>query len=302
MEREGWNEYTENELIEAARNLIPIKKDGTYRLVETGWNSRILIWNEKIAIKFPRDRGSSESLVKESAVVWILKGFPFKVPHYKIVPVDGKIVGIYAFIKGIPLSSLKDLSSSLIDDFYEYFNYTSNFDLRNFQKIDLPVSDRYEWTEKYLGTLDEFKQTLSKYVDREDVNMIQEKFSIASKNIMDNDITLIHGDFYRDNIILSHDGNRINGIIDWGESCVGDMAFDLASLSVDYPESVVIRMLPDTIRGERINHYRERMRIYRAAEPLYTISCMLKYGKTNDLKRILHKFRQNMKLLMDSGK
>src|SRR5690606_22937643 len=48
------------------------------------------------------------------------------------------------------------------------------------------------------------------------------------------EVTLIHGDFGASNILWNPDTNRISGIIDFGSSCLGDPAYDLAGILSSY--------------------------------------------------------------------
>lgn len=286
--------------MESRENMLSFAKEVTgksnisdYHFIEAGWNSVILVINGNIALKFPRSESSSQKVEYEQKILSILEGFPFKTPQYRVVAFKKYKVGIYPFIEGRPLSSVRRIGKDLLSDFSRFFEYTFNFDLTGMTDAGITVVEPEEWIHRELSMLEEFQHYLGNYIYKEFFQKISMSIKEMSMNLSTEDIGLIHGDFYRENIVVSQDCSRINGIIDWGESGSGDLAFDLAALSVDFPEDQTLSMIPHKFQ-DRSQTYLERIRIYKKIEPLYNLLFLKKYNKDQDFKKMSDEFNNRL--------
>lgn len=280
-------------MLKVANEIIGDSMISSQQFIETGWNSIILVINGVTALKFPRDIRSSGKLEYERKIISLLDGFPFNVPHYEIVEIENDTVGIYRFIEGMPLSSIMDLGGNLLSDFSRYFEYTFSFDPLKMERAGIMVVDAEGWIEKEVKILEEFRRSIGKHVNQESLEDLSERIKDMSHSLIPEDIGLIHGDFYRGNVLVNPDCSGISGVIDWGESGSGDLAFDLASLSVDFSEDVIIRLIPHGFSA-RSRKYLERMRIYKSIEPLYTLFYLNRFGKDAEIKKLSGEFNRRM--------
>lgn len=112
------------------------------------------------------------------------------------------------------------------------------------------------------------------------VEFIDESFDapLNESGFFDYIPSLIHRDLTSDHILYS--GDKITGVIDWGDSCIGDPAFDLTGFFMDYSPKLV-KKITDIL--EVPEHCLDRTRFYAKVSAFY--GCI--YGlKTKDEERI----------------
>jgi aminoglycoside 2''-phosphotransferase len=81
---------------------------------------------------------------------------------------------------------------------------------------------------------------------------------------------LIHQDLNGEHILYDPAHGAISGIIDWGDTIIGDPAIDFAGLLADYGENFAAQVLAH-YHGEVDASFRARMRFYCGAMPLNSI-------------------------------
>ena len=101
---------------------------------------------------------------------------------------------------------------------------------------------------------------------------------LAMSDLIQSDISLIHGDLSRGNVILNRKHSRINGVIDWSDSSYGDRALDIAAVidgfSLKYLSCILNHFSPDfSLRALK------RVFFYRMVSPLYKAYYLEKTGK-----------------------
>jgi aminoglycoside 2''-phosphotransferase len=84
---------------------------------------------------------------------------------------------------------------------------------------------------------------------------------LSNKELLSFNTVLIHGDFGASNILWDSKREEITGIIDFGETEIGDPAYDFAGLLSSYGQPFVKRCLSMYPDGERIF---ERMTFYKS--------------------------------------
>ena len=102
----------------------------------------------------------------------------------------------------------------------------------------------------------------------------------AFSDLEPDDFSLIHGDLSNGNVIISRRHDRLNGIIDWSDSCYGDIALDIAAIVDNYP---IAALEPLLLNYEQKFSDRaiKRVLFYRAVSPLYYAHYMARTGNSN---------------------
>jgi len=123
--------------------------------------------------------------------------------------------------------------------------FSSNYCLKSFKEgneeifrdslLKLPV-DIQEKAKKYLS------------------DFIQNKENLAFKPC------IVHGDFSSDHIIFDEKNNKIIGIIDFGDLCLSDPAYDFYAL--DFEPDFSLKILKH-YKGKKDNSFVKRMEFYR---------------------------------------
>ncbi|MGP6239181.1 aminoglycoside phosphotransferase family protein [Cuniculiplasma sp. SKW4] len=293
VKNNGWEGFSEDHIMQASKILLRDYEVKISRFVNSGFNNKVLIINNEIVLKFPRNSFSSERLIAEKKITDLLINFPFRFPRYNILSVDKRLVGKYRYIEGYPLRKLKVMNECVKHDFSKYFDYISEFDMTSIQKGHIVINDTDSWVKSQLSLMEKFEDIERTYIDKMYFEFLRNEIRRLETYLSDEDFTLIHGDFYRDNIILQNDLCHISGIIDWGEACSGDIAFDLASLAVDYDLGTVLDLIPARFRPEK-EKILKRISIYKKIEPLYTLYFVIKEGRDNEAKILSEEFKKSL--------
>jgi aminoglycoside phosphotransferase (APT) family kinase protein len=114
----------------------------------------------------------------------------------------------------------------------------------------------------------------------------------------ENDLKLIHGDLYRENVRITESGNNIAGIIDWSDASFGDVALDIAAVSMDFDLTDLFPIL-GRFKGLLNVNTARRIRLYQMIEPLYAADYFSETGNVEEVSRrcriITDKWMDDMK-------
>ena len=248
-------------------------------LIDTGWDNYVLIVNRQFVFRFPKDKDQQPKILTEINLLSFLNDFPFKIPRYTFIVNKEDIFGGYRIIDGVPLNSAKRISGSLVNDFVTLFSYMWKIGPTECSKTEISVYSRENWLNHEIELIRSFSINLSKYIPLDFFNSLEELASDILSDIDEKEIRLIHGDLYRNNVLITHNMNNISGIIDWSDASIGDIALDLAAVSVDFKLSdiaPIFRSL-NSICSSRIFR---RIGFYRVVEPLYRAHYFSRSGET----------------------
>lgn len=246
-------------------------------IIRSGPNKSVARVNNTWIFKI-QTSGKSRDLLREIMITSILSDCPIKIPEYGyIYHSPTKTFGGYRLIDGTGLQRTKRLSSVMIGQFYDFrqFLISKSYTARRmsiFEKFN-----RIQWGKKYETFIMEFTREAESHklgIDLTLLHELLEKF--ISKDIKTMRPTLIHGDLYRDNVVIDHDRRRINGIIDFGDTCLGDPALDYAAFAMDF-----ITQLEDIMNGTTEytdENFANRMMFYISTEPIYSILVDIQRG------------------------
>jgi aminoglycoside 2''-phosphotransferase len=287
-----WDEYSFDELIDLIKENfteISILKTAA---IDKGWNNKILLINDHIAFRFPRTGYAINKLIFEFILLSHLKDFPFEFPSYKLFDMDQKCYGQYEFIEGCSLEDTKTLTADLSNEFLSYFRYMKAIDPTNLDVKDLQKYNPKTWIVHQNDLITKFKNALSDYIDTSYFLQLSELADYSLNSITSEDITLIHGDLYKGNVIVSEDHNHIKGIIDWSDACIGDFALDLAAIGVNFSMEQIKNLIRSTC-ANREQDCLKRIFFYIQLEPLYEAYYLVK-TKNFDLTKVrCEKIREN---------
>lgn len=223
--------------IEAISINYPNIEINDIRAIEEGQNNIILVANEDIVFRFPRNEMNKKVLKEEYKVLVKLgKHVPLKIPtpQYSSFTedIDSTFIG-YPLIHGVVMKREVYIKS---DDKNKLANQLALFlkKLHSEQVLDevgslLQTKEvRNEWLDLYCR----IKGKLFSYMREEAVNSIISEFEVILNGLDRTSFQckLVHGDFGPSNIIVDKNLCSVNGIIDFGSTHIGDPAYDIASL------------------------------------------------------------------------
>ena len=235
-----------------------------YREVEEGWDFVVVVVDEAWAFRFPRRAAVVPPLETEIALLPELADrLPVAVPRFEhVVRSRPAFVG-YRLIEGEPLPPGARLAAT---DVGRFLSALHAFDPERAHALGVPRSD---WQEHYREQCAEFERRVLPLVPSADRPQA-ERLLAETTILVGFTATLLHADLGPGHLLCR--GDRLAGVIDWGDACVGDPALDLSWLLHELRAPAVDALLaayggaPDTGFGERA-------RFYHALAPWYEAHC-----------------------------
>lgn len=261
---------------------IIIKK---YYMVDAGWMNRIIIVNDDLVFRFPRTNGAIKKLSMELKLLSVLKQPPVRLPEYKFIHMEYPFFAGYKIIKGDTVENARSLGVNVLNDFIAVLNYMETYKINSLKGTLLPLYNANSWIRYEKSLISSFQAALEEYTGTEYFNEIFSLLDTAMSDLNDCDISLIHGDLSRGNVILNRKHSRINGIIDWSDASYGDRALDIAAIIDGFP----LKYLPYILQNFSSDFsYRSLKRIlfYRLVSPLYRAYFLQKTGNRDEAKTL----------------
>ena len=231
------------------REIFPALEISSIRSVADGLINDVLVVNEDLVFRFPRNQDWGVKLfANEIKIIELARRYveiPLPVFEYK-----SDDLAVYRFIKGDALRREDILKLSIGEQeriarelarFLKCFHEIPPLELERHEIAPSDVNrSRDVWLKLYENVRKELFPSMMPHV-RESVS---EHFAplLRDENFMDYAPRLINGDFAPYHIIFDRAARRINGIIDFGTAGIGDPAADFSCIIYNYGESFLARM------------------------------------------------------------
>ena len=249
------------------------------KMNEIGQNNDVIIVNDTFVFRFPKYVEGIRKLEKETKVLDQIKGevsLPIPYPEYRsFAPSEvGEVFTGYPLIQGQPLwshdmkkmedeSHVERLASQLVQ-------FLSELHAQPVDQLDIKKQSAEDIHQSIVELYANFKDKLYPYMNESSKSEVSQNFEafLSNDNLLDFKTVLIHGDFGASNILWDSSRVCISGVIDFGETEVGDPAYDFAGLAASYGESFVKKCLSLYPDGqnilERINFYKSTFALQEA--------------------------------------
>jgi aminoglycoside phosphotransferase (APT) family kinase protein len=186
---------------------------GTILEVDVGYDFEVAIVEDEWVFRFPRRPGVEEALQLELVLLPALaSSLPVQVPSFEYVSYDPLFVG-YRLIRGDPIV---DEDGEGTRAFLE--------SLHAFDTSGIPVEPR-DWVETYRDQCAEFERLVFPLLDRDRRARARRLFGDV-ETLVSFEPALLHADLGPEHLLV-RDG-RLVGVIDWGDTRIGDPALDYA--------------------------------------------------------------------------
>jgi aminoglycoside 2''-phosphotransferase len=211
------------------------------RVVETESQfNDVLVVNEEIILRFPRNKVAASALTREVAVLRGLQGrLPLPVPNPTLMGYDAATGAIewmgYALLPGEPLWS-EELDALDEADRRQIALQLASFlhALHTLPPTEVaPELHARDEGQFWAGLFAAFRDELYSFMQpaaRGEVDALGDAI-LADLDRTTTTPVLIHGDFGGGNILYDPATRRVTGVIDFGGVAVGDPAVDIAALS-----------------------------------------------------------------------
>lgn len=208
---------------------------------QQGWSNFVLEVGEKLIFRFPRDEESKRRLKIERQFLEIFKKrSSVSVPNFVFFSLEEEPIFVgYSKIQGKFLTEEMKNSYSK-EERGQLAGQIACF-LDSLHKIEEEQIDEMldKWQEEKWDNLkEEFYRQARGYFEKESWNRIEVWFEELKKVTKNPTISYgcIHGDFTEDHILVEPLGNRLQGVIDFGDVEWGDPAYDFAGIWLSYGE------------------------------------------------------------------
>ncbi len=277
-------ELTEEELRNVIEGEFPEMPITSFRFVNAGWNNYIVVVNEGIIFRIPKIAGNAANLRSEILLTSRLQKCPYSIPNYRYISRGSLFFGGYPIIHGDFLSNSHSYGEDLLRDFKVFLSYLRSVSPDSLEGTDIKVYDPESWKKKELSLLNRFQKSLMNLIPVDYFTKIEDQWEKVSSGLGEYDISLIHGDLYRNNVIISENHRNLVGVIDWSESVFGDVALDYAALGIDFQWSFTSKLLMAE-KKEHMDEQIKRINFYRNIDPLYYAHYMAKMGRSKEAER-----------------
>ncbi len=273
-------------LIES-ETLLKVEK---HRVIPEGWDNVVVEVNDTLVFRFTRREEVQHQFLKEIELLPVLDEYltvsvPF--PIYTKINEPPYFMG-YRKIEGVRLRSSHvnnylETVSSAIGNFLSELHRIKGDELRRIDYFDPSA-----WKAQYQLLYNRIEDDLSEYFNARiwrRINYVFNSYLSESNNFIFEPV-LCHRDLSGEHIL--HIIGNLTGVIDWGDACYGDPAFDLTGLYAEYGRSFAENICR---RVELPLTYLERCEFYVMIIPFYEALYGLETGKQDRLDEGLKRIK-----------
>jgi aminoglycoside 2''-phosphotransferase len=212
-----------------------------------GLYNDVVIINDELVFRFPKDESASNNLTREINILRLLKNnitvnvpAPFYESNdciaYRLIPGE-------ALRRDLIMKLDEDSMQSVANQLATFHKELHGAPVDRHRDLNIPIADALMEFEGFVELYEQIEKKVFPYMlphAREWARNHFDSFLIDERNF-EYESKLIHGDLGPYHVMYDRQGNRVNGIIDFGAAGLGDPAIDFAILIQHYGESVLNR-------------------------------------------------------------
>ncbi len=274
------------------------------RQILGGWENFVLEVNHDLVFRFPINNETEQRLRTEIELLSrISKLLPVRVPEYKYVwrgnTEHRYWFGGYHKIDGVPLRRIpvgRD-RRTLVKEISRFLQQLHSISLKGHIPHHLPAYSARTWS----GRLQYQYRNIRKIVLPTLSPRLRDYSETFWKGLLDSFAreefkpTLTHADLSVENILVSPQNRRLNGILDWGYAQIGDPALDFSHLMIDRPRlgNEILKLYPAEDQG-----FQRRAQWYAESEAYYDIMWGIENYWKKAVDKGMSRLRKTMRLLV----
>ena len=216
-----------------------------------GWDNRVTLVDGRWVHRTPRWPDREPQLRREVALLpWLAPQLPLPVPLPEVVS-DAPLTVRYAYLPGEPCPGTSPAHGAAIGDFLRALHEVDATDaVRNGAR---PLTETQSETAAYRRRMhDEVLPLLPPHL------LDAGRSLLTRLGEPPRHTSVVHGDLGPEHIRVV--GDRVGGVIDWGDACVGDPALDLAWTTLgsapEFADAVLAAYQPDAALLRRARDWR----------------------------------------------
>lgn len=284
--------------VNEVKSEFPVFSEVEFTIDSSGWDYLVLIADGHVIFRIPRREADCRRFHDEILLLDFLAPYlPLPVPRYCYRATEDRYAG-YEMIQGISLQpnilfhlnkEEQVILAHQIGLFLSALHSVSKHHCP--ANILLPIQKRDTWMALRDKVLLKTKDLFSQY-EYNAVICLFDRFDSLWNDTYAH--TLIHGDFSAEHILFDAESHRIRGVIDFGDTGIGDPAYDLAGIYLYYGKEFLDEVLEVYFQPLDVDFLERIEQFYIPKIPLH----LLLYGIDTKNERIvadaLEKVRENL--------
>jgi len=257
----------QNNYLKKIKEEIPGLQINNSEFLSHGWTNDVLIVNNDIVFRFPKEDFVKTNLTNEIALLnSIKKQVDFLIPEYSFV---SKNIDFwwYKMInwRELNIDDIKKNSLKIANQIWIILSKLHSINIEQIDWIDKNISSHYSFENWYIEYIKWKYEQKKDNFSKEEYEYILD-FIDNSKYIKIQNPVFTHYDFKFKNIIFNDINLKISWIIDFSDSAIYDKAIDFVELW-DYSEDFCKKILQnykfnETDLIDRIKYFSEKRKIF----------------------------------------
>jgi aminoglycoside phosphotransferase (APT) family kinase protein len=229
---------------------------------DAGYDFEVLLVDDEWVFRFPRRSGVVAALEVEIALLpELAPTLPSAVPRFEHIVREPVVCVGYRAIEGKPLSP--DSTHESARDVGLFLSALHAFDVDRANALGV---ERPGWQQSYVAQCAEFERLVAPRLDPEEQAAAVQMFRDGIDVLDGFEPVLLHADLGPEHLLCA--GGRLAGVIDWGDTRIGDPALDLTWL-LHGTEPPFVRALAESYSGRIDERVRGRALFYHRLVPWY---------------------------------
>lgn len=248
--------------------IIPEIEISSLRLNQEGLINDVLIVNDELVFRFPKNEHGFKRLQDEFGILRLLKDYitlPIPRPFY-----ESDACMAYQMIPGetlrrdLLLRLSEDDQQAIADQLARFFLELHNFPVRQVKVFELPMADALMKYDGWVNAYERIREKVFPLLLPHLRETVTEHFELhlADRSNFEYELKLVDTDIPPYHIMFDRKRKRVSGIIDFGCAGMGDPAIDLGVIIYNYGESFFKRFYKVYPEAES---YLRRARFYAGA-------------------------------------
>ena len=253
------------------------------KVIDHGWTNLVLEINEQWIFRFVRDFNNRQIIIEQEFLPRFTQVSPVKIPE--IIKSDRDYIA-YHKILGERFSPEKfalfsnSQKTQLIKFLGEFLTCLHNFQFDHEYLSTAPYGGGDFWNDLWLAVKDDLSTKTRDKAEKYFADHIQQFNPTAYKQ------TVIHADLGTNNILVDFEQNRLSGIIDFGDLCLGDPAADFAGFYRNFGRDFTQELISCYQRPIEENFW-TRIEYESKRKMLFVVYFAKNYGFESDVPDIL---------------
>lgn len=263
-----------------------------HEVIQSGWDNIVLKVNGTHIFRFTRRQNVVKQFSKELTILPILlQHLELSVPQPEFIQTGDTMPHFmgYRMIPGEPLypDIVRRNTQQAVSVISQFLLELQSIPIEKL-RTTIPFTSAEMWRDDYTLLHIQVKEKVYPLINSETQSTISDTFNeflVEKQNFMFQPV-VVHRDLSNEHILQVSE--KITGVIDWGDACLGDPAFDYTGLLYDYGSRFIEKLLSLTGHPES---FINRVDFYVKMIPLHNMLYWLEMNNQKQIKKGLDSIR-----------